>query len=132
MKAVKDETLNFKHLKSWPALLFVRAYKALINVLYKPTPPSPKLSLLPSHAVYTPPNQTTIPPNPNFSKESNLSAASSSSAASKAEHFTERFADAFIEASFESILDELGRGIPWLDPSRGYRLSFRSISFIIL
>jgi len=100
MGAIKNETLDFEDLNSWPALLFVRAYDSLMNVLYKPVP-SAKPTSLPSNAPYTPPNQTTIPANPNFSKESTLSTTSTSSAASKAEHFTEKFADAFIQINLE-------------------------------
>jgi hypothetical protein len=129
MKAIKDETLDFEDLTCWPALLFVRSYRALVNVLYKPTPLA-QSSLPASDTLSTPPNQATIPANPNFSKESRFSTGSSSSAASKAEHFTEKFADAFIEASFESISRQLGEDIPWLDPKRRFRLIFPLYSLL--
>ena len=122
MNAIKNDTLDFEDLKSWPALLFVRAYDSLMNVLYKPIPSTPT----PSNAPFTPPNQTTIPANPNFSKESSLSAASGSSAASKAEHFTQKFADAFIEASFKAIQRSLD-GLSWLDPSQMFTVKFSSV-----
>jgi hypothetical protein len=123
MNAIKNNTLNLENVTSWPALRFERTYRALINVLYKPTS-SAKPIIQPSNIAFTPPNQTTVPADPNFSKESTISTGSTSSAASKAEHFTEKFADAFIEASFESISRQLGENIPWLDPRRQFRLIF--------
>ena len=90
MGAIRNDTLDFEDLKSWPALLFVRAYDSLMNVLYK-SHQDPKSTPLPStHTPQTPSTQMTIPANPNFSNESSLSATSTSSAASKAEHFTEK------------------------------------------
>lgn len=130
MSAIKNDTLDFEDLNSWPALLFVRAYKSLMNVLYKSTPSS-KPTPDPSTAPFTPPNQTSVPADPNFSKESALSADSASSAASKAEHFTEKFIDAFVEASFESVRRYLG-GLPWLDPCQTFTLKFTSIPFSFL
>src|SRR5271170_61168 len=128
MEAIKDKTLDFEDLPSWPALLLVWSYRALKNVLYKPAPLT-QSSLPASNTLSTPPNQATIPANPKFSKEST---GSSSSAASKAEHFTEKFAEAFIEASFESISRQLGEDIPWLDPKRRFRLIFPLLVIICL
>lgn len=127
MEAIKKKTLNLEDVTTWPALRFERTYRALMNVLYKPTS-SATQSLPPSSAAYTPPNQTTIPANPNLSKEST---GSTSSAASKAERFTEKFADGFIEASFESVSQQLGEDIPWLDPRHHFRLTFPFYSSFI-
>ena len=95
-EAIKDETLDFEDLTSSLALRFERTYRALMDVLSKPNP-------LSSSASYTPPNHQLFPQTLNFSKKSTLSSVSTSSAASKAEHFIDRFADAFIEASFRLL-----------------------------
>jgi hypothetical protein len=123
MDAIKNNSLNLEDVTSWPALRFERTYKALIIVIYKPTSYA-KPTVQPSNNPFTPPNQTTAPADPKFSKESAISIGSMSSAASKAEYFTEKFADAFIEASFESISRQLGEKISWLDPRRQFKLIF--------
>jgi hypothetical protein len=122
MDAIKNNTLNLEDVTSWPALRFERTYMALMNVLYKPT--SSAKPIQQSNITFTPPNQTTVPADPKFSKGSIISTGSTSSAASKAEHFTEKFAEAFIEASFQSISRQLGENISWLDPGRQFKLIF--------
>jgi hypothetical protein len=67
MEAIKKKTLNLEDVTTWSALRFERTYSAPMNVLYKPSS-STKPSLQQSSPVYTPPDQSTIPANPKFSK----------------------------------------------------------------
>lgn len=68
MEAIRKKTFNLEDVTTWPSVRFERAYRALTSVLYKPTSSSKPL-LQPSSTAHTPPNQTTIPANPNGSKD---------------------------------------------------------------
>jgi hypothetical protein len=63
---------------------------------------------------HTPPNQTTIPTNSKFSRESTDSINSRSSSNSNAEHFTHLFAYQFINAFLLVVQKYFGK-ISWLD-----------------
>ena len=67
--------------RNWVGLQFFK--NRHMRVLERPVSAAP-----PSYK--TPPNQVTVPPNPNFSKESDSSMQSSSSCESKPESFTEK------------------------------------------
>jgi hypothetical protein len=83
MRAVKALQVDYETL-GWPAPYFDAAYKSLVRVLQRPL-----LLASPGPSKTTPSQQTTVPPNPNFSKESHPSSGSSASCESKSEHFTE-------------------------------------------
>src|SRR5438046_1817052 len=71
------------------AIRFEYAYDALIRVLARKTPTAGR----PQPPVYvTPPGQTTVPANPNFS-DSTTCTASSGSSESKPEHYSDLFAN---------------------------------------
>jgi hypothetical protein len=113
MEAVKALTVKYDKL-DWPATYFKAAYMSLIRVLERPC----------TSALYkTPPHQVTIPPNPNFSKESDTSINSSSSTESKPEPFTEGFMHEFVNGVLCSIGDELAIPIPWLQQTDRFYLS---------
>lgn len=125
MEAIRAKTFNFEEATSWPALLFKSAYSALVRVLEKRSISEVISADLPFHTPFTPPNQTTTPANPTFSADSNATVASTvstSSRESKAEHFTERFAHAFIEASLLALENQIGPHIPWLHPRAHFYL----------
>ena len=111
MEAVKESRLNFRKLTSWPALLFFRAYSSLATILHH------RIPTFIQDPYITPPTQTVVPVDPKFSD---------SSGSSKPEGYTDRFADAYVEASFITIKDALG-GMSWLDPS--HKFLFTSTSY---
>ena len=77
------------------------AYQALITLLEK------RQAKTPAADFQTPPGQTTIPANPNFSGESG------SSAESKPEYFPHTFADRFIGACYLAVQRQIG-GLTWM------------------
>jgi hypothetical protein len=116
MEAVKAHEVDFETL-GWPAYYFDAAYMALIRVLQRPlsaTSPAP---------YKTPLHQTTVPANPNLSKESDSSMGSNSSCESKPEPFTELFMDEFVIGALGSIKRELAMPIPWLHQEHSFYLS---------
>jgi hypothetical protein len=117
MDAVKARRVNFEAL-GWPAYYFDAAYKALVRVIQRPLELHP-----PAQPYNTPPRQTTVPANPNLSKESDMSTGSSASCESKPEPFTERFMDEFVTGVLASIQNQLAMPIPWLNKDDGFYLS---------
>jgi hypothetical protein len=139
MASVKAHKVNFKNL-DWPATYFVGAYKGLIRVLQRPLPSAPPLlssapllSSTPTSAPYkTPPHQTTVPANPNLSKESDSSLGSSSSCESKPEPFIELFMADFVAGVLNSIEDELAMPISWLRNGQEYGNFYLSMEYDLL
>ena len=120
MQAVKEHKIIFDNITTWPALRFEPAYKALIRVLEKaprvePPSGSTRRQEQPDPEK-TPPTQSTVPADPNFS------GSTASSSDSKAESFTDRFADRFVEGTL-GALEQITINIPWLASHRGFYLS---------
>jgi hypothetical protein len=103
LKAIADNTVDFDTLG--PMGSFVTANEELVKILRRreASPLEPR----------TPPNQTTVPTNPQYSGESTESADSWSSSDSRPEHFTHQFAYQFVNASRQAIKKQLWK-IPWL------------------
>jgi hypothetical protein len=114
LKAIANKTLDLDTLSLMMGSLslvmgsFVTANRELLKIIQRR-----EASTLEPR---TPPAQTTIPSNPNFSGESTDSSNSWSSSDSKAEHFTHQFAYQFINASLIAVEKQLGT-IPWLKES---------------
>lgn len=123
MQDVKDHRVRFDRLQGWPAIRFEYAYDALVRVLARKSPaarpPQPPLYV-------TPPGQTTVPANPNFS-DSTTSMASSGSSESKSEHYTDLFANYYIAATLK-VVQNVTTDIRWLNPSLGFYLSMTLFS----
>jgi hypothetical protein len=128
MEAVKARTVDYETL-GWPATYFSAAYKSLIRVLQRPLSTTP--TQYKTSAPYdTPPHQTTVPANPNLSKESDSSMGTDSSCQSKPEPFTERFMDEFVTGVLGSIDREL-MPIPWLRQEHNFYLSMEYALFLL-
>jgi hypothetical protein len=121
MQAVKEHKIIFENITTWPALRFEPAYEALVSVLAKaprvgPSSDGTCRQEQTQDPQKTPPNQSTVPANPNYS------GSTASSSDSKAETFTDRFVDRFVESTIYS-LREITRNMPWLASHRGFYLS---------
>jgi hypothetical protein len=111
LKAIADKTFDLESLSlsmgslGLVMVLFVTANEELIKILRRreTSPLDPR----------TPPDQTTVPPNPKYSGESIESADSWTSSDSRAEHFTHQFVYQFTNASLQAIQRQLGK-ISWL------------------
>jgi hypothetical protein len=111
LKAIADKTFDLDAMSlvmgslSWVMGSFVTANEELIKILRRreTSPLDPR----------TPPNRTTVPPNPKYSGESIESVDSWTSSDSRAEHFTHQFVYQFVNASLQSVQRQLGK-ISWL------------------
>ena len=120
MQQVQNRKVDFDDIEDWPAVRFETSYDALIRVLARLTPSS--FSRQPRQPVHiTPPSQTTILVDPNFSS------STASSSESKPEHFTDLLAHEFVQASLK-VLKSITGNIPWLNPDLGFYLSMTCVS----
>jgi hypothetical protein len=96
--------------------LFSKFYDDLTQIVRKNLPAETQAAISQS---FTPPNQTTIPSNPQYSSSST---GSGSSRESKPEHHTQTAANAFLYANLKSIETQLKRFAWYQDHNGNYRL----------
>ena len=127
MGAIKNGTLDFEDLNSWPALLFTRAYDSLMNVLYKLTPLRQTNLSTVQRIVYTS-KSNNYPSKPKISERIHLVHCLYILSCIKGGtlHWKIRWC---IYRSFIQIISEISGGLSWLVPSQTFTLKFPSIPF---